>query len=222
MPAEKMHAEEETDVPLVRRLLAAQFPHWADLSDRAGRVRGDGQRDLPARGRHGRATTAIHWATGQVDKEQRWLPWLAPHLPVPSPSRSRRGEPVRAIPGTGPCTAWLTGENPTVDSHRRPDLLATDLAELIAALQRIDPTGRPAAGRGVPLARRDADTRTAIDALHGMVDTDAVTAVWDAALRVPEWSGAPVWLHSGPGTRKPAGRRWAAQRRDRFRGRRRG
>jgi aminoglycoside phosphotransferase (APT) family kinase protein len=32
MPAEKMHADEvDTDVSLVRRLLAAQFPHWADL-----------------------------------------------------------------------------------------------------------------------------------------------------------------------------------------------
>ena len=29
-----------------------------------------------------------------------------------------------------------------------------------------------------------------------MVDTDAVAGVWDAALRAPEWSGAPVWLHS--------------------------
>ena len=32
MPAGKMHAEEvETDVSLVSRLLAAQFPKWADL-----------------------------------------------------------------------------------------------------------------------------------------------------------------------------------------------
>ena len=53
-----------------------------------------------------------------------------------------------------------------------------------------------------------------------MVDTDAVTVAWDAALRAPEWSGAPVWLRSGPGTRKPAGRRRTAQRGDRLRGRR--
>jgi aminoglycoside phosphotransferase (APT) family kinase protein len=29
-----------------------------------------------------------------------------------------------------------------------------------------------------------------------MVDTDAVTAAWDAALQIPEWDGAPVWLHT--------------------------
>ena len=32
MTAGRMHADEiETDESLVRRLLAAQFPHWADL-----------------------------------------------------------------------------------------------------------------------------------------------------------------------------------------------
>ena len=33
MPARRMHADEiETDAPLVRRLLAAQLPQWADLA----------------------------------------------------------------------------------------------------------------------------------------------------------------------------------------------
>src|SRR5437870_812706 len=32
MPAERMHTDEvDTDASLVGRLLAAQFPHWADL-----------------------------------------------------------------------------------------------------------------------------------------------------------------------------------------------
>jgi aminoglycoside phosphotransferase (APT) family kinase protein len=34
---------------------------------------------------------------------------------------------------------------------------------------------------------RDAPTRCAIEALRGMVDTDAVTAAWNAALQIPEW-----------------------------------
>ena len=28
-----------------------------------------------------------------------------------------------------------------------------------------------------------------------MIDTDAATAVWDAALAAPEWDRAPVWFH---------------------------
>jgi aminoglycoside phosphotransferase (APT) family kinase protein len=32
-------------------------------------------------------------------------------------------------------------------------------------------------------------------ALDGMIDTDATTAVWEAALRIPDWPGPAVWLH---------------------------
>jgi aminoglycoside phosphotransferase (APT) family kinase protein len=197
MPAEKMHADEvETDVSLVRRLLAAQFPHWADLpiapvesagTDNAIYRLGD---DMAVR------LPRIHWATGQVDKEQRWLPTLAPLLPVAIPVPLAKGEPAEGYPWNWGVYGWLNGENPTVDRIADPRLLATDLAEFIAALQRIDLPDGPAAGRGVPLARRDADTRTAIEALRGMVDIDAVTAEWDGALRAPEWQGATVWLHS--------------------------
>ena len=90
----KSHAEEvETDVPLVRRLVAEQFPHWADLpiapvesagTDNAIYRLGD---EMAVR------LPRIHWATGQVEKEQRWLPWLAPHLPVAIPVPLAKGEP---------------------------------------------------------------------------------------------------------------------------------
>ncbi len=197
MPAEKMHADEvDTDVSLVRRLVAAQFPDWADLPiapvDSAGtdnaiyRLGDDMAVRLPR----------IHWATGQVDKEQRWLPRLAPLLPVAIPVPLGRGEPAEGYPWSWSVYGWLKGENPTVGRLADSQLLATDLAAFVAALQRLDLTDGPQAGRGVPLARRDADTRTAIEALAGMVDTDAVTAVWEAALRTPDWTGAPVWLHS--------------------------
>jgi len=197
MPAEKMHADEvEIDVYLVRRLLAEQFPHWADLpiapvesagTDNAIYRLGD---DMAVR------LPRIHWATGQVDKEQRWLPRLGPLLPVAIPVPLAKGEPAEGYPWSWSVYRWLEGENPAVDHLSDPRLLATDLAEFIAALRRIDPADGPPAGRGVPLARRDADTRTAIEALRGVVDTDAVTAVWEAALRTPEWTGTSVWLHS--------------------------
>ena len=42
---------------------------------------------------------------------------------------------------------------------------------------------------------RDQQTRAAIAALHDVLDADEVTTVWDAAIEVPAWNGAPVWLH---------------------------
>jgi len=49
--------------------------------------------------------------------------------------------------------------------------------------------------RGMPLPKRDTDTRNAIAALRGTIDTKAAIKVWDEALQVPEWEHRPVWFH---------------------------
>ena len=71
--------------------------------------------------------------------------------PAPSGGHSRPAgerEPGEGYPWHWSVCTWLTGENPTVDRIAEPSLLATDLAEFVAALQRIDPTNGPRAGRG--------------------------------------------------------------------------
>jgi aminoglycoside phosphotransferase (APT) family kinase protein len=40
--------------------------------------------------------------------------------------------------------------------------------------------------------------RSRIAALEGLVDTDALTAVWKAALSAPAWDGPPAWIHGDP------------------------
>jgi aminoglycoside phosphotransferase (APT) family kinase protein len=201
MSVSKMHADEiETDVPLVGRLLAAQFPQWADLpiepvtsagTDNAIYRLGD---DMAVR------LPRIHWATGQVDKEHQWLPRLAPFLPLAIPVPLAKGEPGEGYPWHWSVCRWLEGENATIERIADPRQAATDLAQFIAALQRIDATGGPSPGpynssRGVPLAIRDSQTRAAIATLHGIINADAVTATWEAALQAPAWRGPPVWIH---------------------------
>jgi aminoglycoside phosphotransferase (APT) family kinase protein len=196
MADSKMHADETpTDVPLVRRLLAAQFPEWAAFplepvlsagTDNAlYRLGNDMVVRLPR----------IHWAVGGVDKDFRWLPLVAPLLPLAIPAPLAKGKPADGYPWNWGVYRWLQGENPTVDRIRDPDSLARDVAQFVDALHRIDVAGGPPASRGVPLAMRDDPTRTAIAALEGTIDADAVTAAWDAALRTPAWSGPPVWVH---------------------------
>jgi aminoglycoside phosphotransferase (APT) family kinase protein len=192
----RMHAEElDTDVSLVRRLLTKQFPQWADLPiepvDHAGT-----DNAIYRLGDHMAVRLPrIHWATGQPDREQEWLPRLAPHLPLAVPVPLATGEPAEGYPWRWSVVPWLEGETTTVERIADPSQAAADLARFVAALQRIDATGAPAAGRGVPLVQRDAETRTAIEALHGIVDVDAVAAVWEAALRLPASPGPPVWIH---------------------------
>jgi aminoglycoside phosphotransferase (APT) family kinase protein len=93
---------------------------------------------------------------------------------------------------------WLAGENAVTGHIRDLGEAATDLAQFVLALQKIDISGasRPGTtGRGGPLATRDADTRSAIASLDGLVDTDAVSAAWDDALGQEPWGKPPVWMH---------------------------
>ena len=66
-------------------------------------------------------------------------------------------------------------------------------------MQQIDPTDGPIAGlhnffRGGPLTVYDTETRKAIAALKGTIDTHAATATWEAALKAT-WLGPPVWVY---------------------------
>ena len=219
MSAKKMHADEvHTDVSLVSRLLAAQFPHWAGLPLKPVRSAGTGNAlyrlgdALATEGAMVVRLPRVQWAAEDVDKERRWLPKLAPHLPLAIPAPLARGEPLaKGAPGEGYPWAWsvynwLEGENATLDRLADPCQAAADLAHFVSALQRFDPTGGPPPGehnsfRGAPLAQRDAPTRAALAALrgqqgqHGMLDLDAATAAWEVALRAPVWEGPLVWLH---------------------------
>jgi aminoglycoside phosphotransferase (APT) family kinase protein len=193
----RMHADEiDIDVGLVRRLVAAQFGQWAELPiepvsssgtvNALYRLGDDMLVRLPRLPRY----------AGGVEHEHEWLPRLAPLLPVAIPVLLGKGAPAEGYPWPWSIFRWLEGENPNPERIAAPGLLAEDLAEFVAALQRIDPTGAPPGFRGGPLSTRDSELRSWLPALHGTVETDAALDLWEAALREPEWTGLPVWGHS--------------------------
>lgn len=196
-----MHADEaDIDAALVGRLIAAQFPQWAGLWIEPVRSAGTDNAlyrlgpDMVVR------LPRIHRAIEQVEKEHRWLPRLAPQLPIAIPVPLAIGRPDQGYPWPWSVYRWLDGETATIERIVDPRQAATDLGAFVAALQGIDPVGGPPPGphnsfRGVPLVRRDAETRGAIAALRGTFDTDALTVAWEAAIRAPAWQGPPVWLH---------------------------
>ncbi|MFI1888560.1 aminoglycoside phosphotransferase family protein [Streptomyces jumonjinensis] len=188
------------DPAAVARLVTAQFPRWAGLpvtavdSDGTDHVMHRLGADMVVRLPRG------DWATAQVEKEQRWLPRLAPGLPLAVPVPLALGAPVADCPRPWSVYRWLDGRNATVERLADPDLTAIQLAGFLGGLRRIDAGDGPPPGphngrRGEPLERRDRITREAIGALRGIVDAEAATAVWDAALRAPVWQGPPVWVH---------------------------
>jgi aminoglycoside phosphotransferase (APT) family kinase protein len=141
----------------------------------------------------------IHWAVAQVEKEHYWLPRLSPYLPLAIPVPLAKGVPAEGYPWGWSVYRWLKGRDATVDRVIDQRQAAIDLAQFVSALQRIAPGGEPLAveqnSRGLPLATRDKQTREAIAALRGMIDTDAASALWEDALHGPEWDRVPVFFH---------------------------
>ncbi|MCT2584439.1 aminoglycoside phosphotransferase family protein [Actinophytocola gossypii] len=188
------------DAALVRRLIAAQFPQWADLPVTPVEVEGWDNRTY----RLGDELT-VRLPTGAgyapaVEKEHRWLPVLAPALPVPIPESLAMGKPGEGYPFNWSVRRWLDGETATPERIADLSAFAVSVAEFVLALQRVDPTGGPVAGahsfyRGTPPAHYDDATRRAIDALGGRVDGRRCTEVWEAALAAT-WDGQPVWFHA--------------------------
>ena len=185
--------EVSTDVALVRRLVATQFPDWGSLpiepvpssgTDNALYRLGE---DMVVR------LPRIHWAVDGEERAREWLPRLARLVSVDVPVLLAVGEPADGYQWSWSVYRWLEGANPRVGGIVDP-ALTSDLAQLVLSFYRIDLAG-PATGRGLRLETRDEETRAALAELEGIIDTDAPTAAWEAALRVPRLSGRPTWIH---------------------------
>jgi aminoglycoside phosphotransferase (APT) family kinase protein len=190
-------AEVQIDVPLVRRLLAAQFPQWARLAvepvESAGwdntvyRLGPDLAVRLPRR----------RIGAGHVEREQQWLPVLGPQLPLAVPMPLGNGVPGAGYPWRWTVCNWLDGELAALTPVDDARQTAISLARFVAALQKIDPAGGPAGEfRGTSLAGCDRVARTAAaisqaDQFH----RGPVLAVWERAVAGPAWTGPPVWMH---------------------------
>src|SRR5437879_8189183 len=197
---DEMNVEQPViDATLVHRMVAAQFPQWADLPVRAAAVGGWDNRSFRLGERMiARLPSAADYSV-QVEKEHRWLPKLAPLLPLPVPTPLAIGEPARGYPWRWSIYRWIEGD--TAAPERIGDLsdFAASLAQFLIALQRIDATDGPRPGphnfhRGGSLTTYDAETRRAIALLKDKIDTKAATEVWEAALKTT-WNRPPVWIH---------------------------
>jgi aminoglycoside phosphotransferase (APT) family kinase protein len=184
----RVHADElDVDEALVRALLLEQFPPWAALPlERAGdgtvnvifRLGEELSVRLPRR----------NGPTSEDEFELRWLPVLAPSLPVAVPRPVARGRPGAGYPWYWSVHTWLVGELPT------GPLRLEDVVGLVAALQRVEAAGgpEPAGGRGRPLSFRDHHVRDALE----RVNAPGALELWERAAAAPEWEGERVWVHA--------------------------
>jgi aminoglycoside phosphotransferase (APT) family kinase protein len=194
-------AEVVVDVARVRSLLATAAPRWAELPlrevargwDNAVYRLGD---DLAVR------VPLRAVAAPLIDHEARWLPELAPRLPIATPVPVLVGEPAIGYPWRWAVVPWVDGqvlaEVPVADRTR----YAAQLADVLVALHRPAPAAAPENRfRGVPLTERattvDVDW-SVLAARHPSVSVWALEEAWRRGLAADPWPGPPLWLHGDP------------------------
>ena len=188
--------EVDVTADLARALLADQHPDLAHLplhgrthgwDNLTWRLGSDLALRLPVR----------ELSSTLVAREHRWLPELAPRLPVPVPVPVRHGAPGRGYPWTWSVVPWLPGDVVAASDPTTRTPWAHELAEALAALHAPAPAAAPSNPyRGVAPASRDdvVAARLAGDLPHA----DALRDAWRAGLAAAPWRGAPVWVHGDP------------------------
>ena len=187
------------DAGTVQTLVSDQFPHWSHLD--VVPVQNPGWdnftfhlgEDLLAR-----LPGAAEYALA-VEKEQQWLPRLAPHLTVPIPSVRGLGVPSAGYPFAWSIYDCIDGSTATRTDITDQARFAEQLADFLVSLRSIDPADGPQPGihnwyRGATLLTYDATARRALEALTGHIDVDLAAEVWSDALTA-SWDGKDVWFH---------------------------
>ena len=184
----------------VRALIESQFPQWAVLDVRPVELSGWDNRSFRLGDDMLIRMPSAERYVAQVEKEHRWLPALAPLLPVPIPAPLALGQPGEDYPFCWSIYRWLKGE-PLALQLDSIDLsaIASDVAAFLKALHSINASDGPPAGthnfhRGGSLAVYDGEARASAARLSDEVDQGLAMEIWQLALS-SRWRGQGVWVH---------------------------
>ncbi|MFD8481701.1 phosphotransferase [Kitasatospora sp. NPDC059673] len=190
-------AEIEVSEGLVRALLRDQHPDLAGLPicEVAG---GWGNQMWRLGGELAVRVQRMDSGPDSQLKERRWLPALAPRLPLPIPVPVRDGVPSGRFPKIWTVMTWVEGTPLDHGSITRGDHAADVLADFLKALHVAAPAEAPgSADRGGHPGECTEGFEyflRAVDDLGGLAATD-VRAVWDDAVAAAGWEGPRVWVH---------------------------
>ena len=131
-----------------------------------------------------------------IEHELRWLPELAPRLPLPVPTPVRTGRPGSGFPWAWSVVRWVPGTNAANGELRNPQAVALALGQFLRALHQPAPDDAPRSPfRSIPLDARTSRLHEHLDQLGDTINRERVLAVWDRLVITPRWSGPPTWIH---------------------------
>jgi aminoglycoside phosphotransferase (APT) family kinase protein len=197
-----LHDDEvPVDESIVRSLIAGQCPQWAGLPLTPA---GAGTENTMYR-LGDELLVRLPRSVAKAEPlltEQRWLPRLAPLLPLSIPAPLYAGRPAGAYPAAWSVLRWIDGAEPSAATVTDWALFGRDLSRFVAALHGIDLMGAtgPRGYRGGTLAPHGEWAHKALEESRPLVgdtvDIDRLKKLWTAALALPAPTAAEVWLHT--------------------------
>ena len=185
----------------VEALIAEQFPQFADLPIRSVDHGGNDNRTFRLGNEMSIRLPSAEEYVRQVEKEQKWLPRIAPHLPLPIPQPIAMGKPSACYPWSWSIYKWLEGEsaNTLALSDAYLEAIAVQLAHFLKVFHQFDADGAPAPGlhnwwRAAHTSLYDAETRSLIEMLQDFIDANQARSLWQRAIN-SKWEKDPVWVH---------------------------
>ncbi|MDQ2853153.1 MAG: phosphotransferase, partial [Actinomycetota bacterium] len=189
----------EVSAGLIRDLLREQHADLADLSLREVEGGWGNQmwrlgEDLAVR------VQRMNTGPNQHLAERRWLPLLAPRLPLPIPVPVRNGAPSQRFPKMWTVMTWVPGLPLDKGVITRGTHAAEALAEFLLALHVTAPADAPADTAGRAAHPKDCTKGfeyylDSIDPAAIGADEAMIRAVWDDATAASPWDSPPVWVH---------------------------
>lgn len=194
-----VHQSVQINEALVRALVAAQFPEWANLPVRAVPQSGWDNRTFLLGDNMVARLPSTQSYEAQVHREQRWLPYLHSRLPFEIPKPLALGQPGGGFPCSWSVYSWIAGDTAASSPPSNNAQFAEDLALFLNTLRQIPSGGGPEPGqdnfhRGGALQVYDEQFRKAIAVLGGQINGTAALALWDTAV-ASSWGDPPVWVH---------------------------
>jgi aminoglycoside phosphotransferase (APT) family kinase protein len=188
-------AEFDIDDVLVRALVAEQHPASANLPVR---IVGNGWDNTIARLGDELLVRLPRRAASAtlIEHEQRWLPLLAPALPLDVPVPIVCGVPGAGYPWHWTICRWLPGDSAATTPPSDLAAAADDLGRFIRALHVPAPADAPENPvRGVALRRRAEAVDQRLSSFADIVDVPIVRRLWARLSSTVDWAGPPLWLH---------------------------
>jgi aminoglycoside phosphotransferase (APT) family kinase protein len=193
-PLSHPQAEIQIDPETVRRMLESDCP---ELADEPICLVDEGWDNFLYRvgDRHAVRLPRREVAVGLLMNEQRWLPMLAPRLPLATPVPVHVGKASEFFPWPWSVVHWIAGNS--AEHHRFTPADVSLLAAALVALHQPAPAEAPVSPfRGMPVRTKDKFVAERLHrlALHHKFDVTRLAALWREACEAPD-AKERVWLH---------------------------